>query len=91
MSSIRQCHYCGRTFEDKGGFNEAPRVKNSPFGQVYVVCSIKCQYDFENFANEKSHSKIKNNDDDEPGLLAKIFLFFFLGFIALLFYAGLFT
>jgi hypothetical protein len=65
MSTIKKCHYCGNSFEDKGGLNESPRVKQSTFGQAYAVCSVKCQREFNEYKAEK---KVKS---DNPNVLAE--------------------
>lgn len=66
MSTIKKCHYCGNSFEDKGGLNESPRVKQSTFGQAYAVCSVKCQREFNEYKAEK---KVKS--DNSNGLIDK--------------------
>lgn len=83
MSSLKQCYYCGKTFEDKGGLNESPRVKNSFLGSAHTVCSIKCQREFYQYKNikegKRSNSENKNNDSQlGESFFEKIGCFFIL-------------
>lgn len=60
MSEYKKCAFCGRSFEDKGGFNESPRIKMSAFGPAHAVCSIKCKLEFE---ESKEQSKKKKSTE----------------------------
>ena len=75
MSTIKQCYYCGKTFEDKGGLNESPRVKNGPFGQAHTVCSLKCKREFNDLTNVKennSHSSQNESVNNNDSIISKI-------------------
>jgi hypothetical protein len=86
MSSIKQCYYCGKTFEDKGGFNESPRVKASTFGQAYAVCSIKCQVEYNSIKEQKQTTNQSNESTGGSGnyLMGFILLGCTVGGIALI-------
>ena len=65
MSEIKNCHFCGKTFEDKRGFQESPRVKDTKFGSAYAVCSIKCQRDHEEYKNRNSRNTTPSTNPED--------------------------